>query len=92
MIDSYVSESNNFRIKVKTDFNFDQSNPLIFQYLFRHIVLITNKGDVAAQLLSRKWNIKNAKNDLKFVEGPGVIGKQPYLEPNQLFVYSSFCA
>ena len=91
MIDSYISENNNFRIEVKTDFDFDQSNPLNFQYLFRYTILITNVGDVAAQLLSRKWNIKDAKNELKFVEGPGVIGKQPYLEPNQSFEYSSFC-
>jgi ApaG protein len=91
MIDSYISENNNFRIEVKTDFDFDQSNPLNFQYLFRYTILITNVGDVAAQLLSRKWNIKDAKNDIKFVEGPGVIGKQPYLEPNQSFEYSSFC-
>lgn len=91
MIDSYISENNNFRIEVKTDFDFDQSNPLNFQYLFRYTILITNIGDVAAQLLSRKWNIKDAKNELKFVEGPGVIGKQPYLEPNQSFEYSSFC-
>lgn len=91
MVDSYISENNNFRIEVKTDFDFEQSNPINFQYLFRYTILITNIGDVAAQLLSRKWNIKDAKNQLKFVEGPGVIGKQPYLEPNQSFEYSSFC-
>lgn len=91
MVDSYISENNNFRIEVKTDFDFEQSNPLNFQYLFRYTIVITNIGDVAAQLLSRKWNIKDAKNQLKFVEGPGVIGKQPYLEPNQSFEYSSFC-
>jgi ApaG protein len=91
MIDSYISENNNFRIEVKTDFDFDQSNPLNFQYLFKYTILIINKGDVAAQLLSRKWNIKDAKNELKFVEGPGVIGQQPYLEPAQSFEYSSFC-
>lgn len=91
MADSYISENNNFRIEVKTDFDFDQSNPLNFQYLYRYTISITNIGDVAAQLLSRKWNIKDAKNELKFVEGPGVIGKQPYFEPGESFEYSSFC-
>ena len=91
MSEKFISENNNFRIEVKTNFDFDQSNPLNFQYLFRYTILITNKGDVSAQLLSRKWNIKDAKNDVKLVEGPGVIGQQPHFEPGQSFEYSSFC-
>ena len=91
MTDSYISENNNFRVEVNTDFDFDQSNPLNFKYLFRYTITIINKGDVSAQLLSRKWNIKDAKNDVKFVEGPGVIGQQPHLKPGESFEYSSFC-
>jgi ApaG protein len=91
MTASYISENNNFRIEVKTDFDFDQSNPLNFQYLFRYTITIINKGEVSAQLLSRKWNIKDAKNDVKLVEGPGVIGQQPHLKPGESFEYSSFC-
>src|SRR5687767_8991672 len=91
MSDKYISENNNFRIEVKTNFDFDQSNPLSFQYLFRYTILITNTGDVSAQLLSRKWSIKDAKNEVKFVEGSGVIGQQPEFEPGQSFEYSSFC-
>lgn len=91
MSDKYISENNNFRIEVKTEFDFDQSNPLNFQYLFRYTITIVNTGTVSAQLLSRKWNIKDAKNDVKFVEGPGVIGEQPHFESGQSFEYSSFC-
>ncbi len=91
MNEVYVSENNGFKIEIKTDFDFDQSNPLNFQYLFRYTILITNIGEVAAQLLSRKWNIKDGKGDVKFVEGSGVIGQQPFLEPGQSFEYSSFC-
>lgn len=91
MSEKYISENNNFRIEVKTNFDFDQSNPLNFQYLFRYTILITNKGDVSAKLLSRKWNIKDSKNDVKIVEGPGVIGQQPDFGPGQSFEYSSFC-
>lgn len=91
MTDSFRTENNGFLVEVKTDFDFDQSNPLNFQYLFRYTILITNTGEVAAQLLSRKWNIRDAKGDVKIVEGPGVIGQQPYFEPGQSFEYSSFC-
>lgn len=91
MSDCYISQNNDFRIEVKTNFDFDQSNPLNFQYLFRYTILITNQGEVAAQLLSRKWNIRDEKGEVKLVEGPGVIGQQPYFEPGQSFEYSSFC-
>lgn len=91
MSDSFVSENNNFRIEVRTFFDFDQSNPLNYHYLFKYTILITNQGTVPAQLLSRKWNIKDGKGELKFVEGPGVIGQTPYFEPGSAFEYSSFC-
>jgi ApaG protein len=87
----FVSESNGFRIAVKTAFDFDQSNPLQFNYLFRYTILITNIGNRSAQLISRKWNIKDERGDLKFVEGPGVIGQNPSFRPGDAFEYSSFC-
>jgi ApaG protein len=91
MSQRYISENHDFRVEITTFFDFDQSNPINFQYLFRYDILIVNNGEVSAQLLSRKWNIKNAKQEIKIVEGPGVIGQQPQLEPGQSFEYSSFC-
>ena len=38
----FVSESNGFRIEITTDFDFDQSNPMQFQYLFRYNISIKN--------------------------------------------------
>lgn len=91
MSNPFISISNNFRIEVKTEFDFDQSNPLQFQYLFRYTILIINTGDQSAQLISRKWNIKDAKGQLKYVEGPGVIGATPFFKPGESFEYQSFC-
>lgn len=87
----YISQNNDFRIEVITSFDFDQSNPLNYQYLFKYTVLITNLGETTAQLLSRRWSIKDAKGEVKFVEGPGVIGHTPTFKPGQAFEYSSFC-
>jgi ApaG protein len=86
----FVSTNNDFRIEVKTEFDFDQSNPLQFHYLFRYTILITNMGTVGAQLLSRKWNIKDGRGEIKFVEGPGVIGLTPFFGPGESFEYTSF--
>ena len=87
----FVSESNGFRIEITTEFDFDQSNPMQFQYLFRYNIMIKNIGKKTAQLISRKWNIKNAKGSVNLVEGPGVIGKTPNFAPGETFEYSSFC-
>lgn len=87
----FVSISNNFKIEIKTAFDFEQSNPLQFQYLFSYKILITNTGEIPAQLVSRKWNIKDAKGVVKYVEGPGVIGATPYFRPGDSFEYESFC-
>ncbi len=87
----FVSISNKFKIEVNTNFEFDQSNPLQFHYLFSYTILITNTGEVPAQLISRKWNIKDGKGELKHVEGPGVIGQTPFLKPGESFEYQSFC-
>ena len=87
----FISISNNFKIEIKTAFDFEQSNPLQFQYLFSYKILITNTGEVPAQLVSRKWNIKDAKGTVKYVEGPGVIGATPYFKPGDSFEYESFC-
>ena len=91
MSDTFISQSHDFKIEVKTEFDFDQSNPINFQYLFRYTILITNIGEVSAQLLSRKWNIKDARGEIKIVEGPGVVGNQPFFEAGQCFEYTSFC-
>lgn len=87
----FVSISNSFKIEVKTEFDFDQSNPMQYQYLFKYTILITNTGNTSAQLISRKWNIKDGKGFVKYVEGPGVIGETPKFRPGESFEYESFC-
>lgn len=86
----FVSTNNDFRIEVKTDFDFEQSSPLQFHYLFSYTILIVNIGNKSAKLVSRKWFIKDAKGEVRVVEGPGVIGQTPNFEPGESFEYSSF--
>ena len=69
----------------------DRSSPREQQYLFAYHVTITNVGSEAAQLLSRHWIITNADGEVQEVDGPGVVGEQPVLEPGASFDYTSFC-
>lgn len=58
---------------------------------FSYRICITNVGDEPAQLLTRAWLIINANGAEQNVEGEGVVGYTPYLEPGQSFEYTSYC-
>lgn len=87
----FISMSHQFEIQVRTEFDFEQSNPMLFHYLFKYTINIKNLGERSAQLISRKWFIKDNNQKMNLVEGPGVIGKTPYFKPGDAFEYESFC-
>ncbi len=43
------------------------------------------------QLVTRHWIITDATGHVEEVRGPGVVGEQPVLEPEQSFEYTSGC-
>jgi ApaG protein len=79
------------RIQVFPDYLPDQSAPDQKQFFFSYRVLITNEGERWAKLLSRHWTIINADGDRQEVEGPGVVGHVPELNPGESFEYTSSC-
>ena len=77
------------RIQVATTFVDDQSEPEADRYVFAYTIRITNNGDVAARLMSRHWVITDANGKVQEVNGDGVVGEQPHLDPGEEFEYSS---
>lgn len=69
----------------------EQSDPDRDFYYFTYHVEITNRGERTVQLLSRHWVITDGQNRTQEVNGPGVVGQQPILEPGQDFQYTSAC-
>ena len=78
-----------FRVNVAPRFLPEQSSPEQDMFVFSYTVTITNTGEVSAQLISRTWNINDAKGHTERVKGLGVIGQQPLLQPGQSFEYTS---
>ena len=78
-------------ISVKTSYYAPQSNPLANQYFFVYEVIITNKSEFTVQLLSRHWDITDGFGKQRTVDGEGVVGETPVLEPTEFFVYNSGC-
>ncbi|MCB9778425.1 MAG: Co2+/Mg2+ efflux protein ApaG [Alphaproteobacteria bacterium] len=79
------------RVRVLPHFLPDQSSPATGLWVHAYQVTIENLGDEAVQLVSRHWVITNGEGEEQHVEGPGVVGEQPVLEPGQTFVYVSGC-
>jgi ApaG protein len=50
-----------------------------------------NRGQETVQLLCREWFIHEGNGQVGHVEGEGVVGEKPILEPGQIYRYSSFC-
>jgi ApaG protein len=78
-------------IDVQSHYLAEQSNPSEDQFVFAYHVKITNQGEIAAQVISRHWVIKNAMGQVEEISGLGLVGRQPFLQPGQSFEYSSGC-
>lgn len=77
------------RIQVSTNYVDDQSEPDSDRYVFAYTITISNSGDIAARLISRHWIITDSNGKVQEVNGDGVVGEQPYLNPGEEFRYSS---
>jgi ApaG protein len=77
------------RIEVESEYLPDHSNRET--YTFAYHVRISNLGQETAQLVSREWIITDGDGNVERVEGPGVVGEFPQLDPGEAFEYTSFC-
>ena len=78
-----------FSVEVFPQYLPEQSSPEQGLYLFAYTITITNTGSIAAQLISRTWNVNDANGHTEKVKGLGVVGQQPLLKPGQAFEYTS---
>ena len=86
---SKTSSAYQFRVEVFPQYLPQQSAPQNALYVFAYTITITNTGKVAAQLISRTWNVNDANGHTEKVKGLGVIGQQPLLQPGEAFEYTS---
>ena len=81
----------NVRVHVESEFAPGRSSPAENKWFFLYTIRITNEGAETVQLLSRHWIITDAMGEVREIRGPGVVGKQPVLEPGESFEYTSGC-
>ncbi len=79
------------KISVETEFQPEYSDPTQSHFVFTYRISIENNSEFTIQLLRRHWYIHDASSKLTEVEGMGVVGQQPTLEPGQIHQYVSGC-
>lgn len=58
-------------------------------HAFVYYLTIHNDSSRAVRLLGRKWLVANADGTRLVIEGDGIVGATPRLEPGQHFSYNS---
>ena len=88
----YEAVTDGIKVSVTPYFLEDQSSPVENHYVWAYQISIENLGEETVRLLNRFWRITNAIGQIEEVEGPGVVGEQPVLEPGDSFQYTSGAA
>ncbi|NOR52297.1 MAG: Co2+/Mg2+ efflux protein ApaG [Gammaproteobacteria bacterium] len=84
-----MSDEREITVNAVSQYLENQSDPSNSHFAFSYTITLTNSGQVAAQLRSRRWLITDANNQIQEVIGEGVIGEFPYLKPGESYQYSS---
>jgi ApaG protein len=79
------------RVSVVTEYQSEYSNPRQAHFVFTYKVIIENHSENTIKLLRRHWTIHDSNGIVREVEGEGVVGQQPVLEPGEVHEYVSGC-
>jgi ApaG protein len=79
------------KVSVDTIYQPEYSNPANEHFMFAYRVKIENMGEYSVQLMNRHWTIFDSNGTKRDVEGEGVVGQQPVIEPGNNHEYVSGC-
>ena len=57
---------------------------------FAYFIHIINGSTKTVTILARKWILKDGAGEVVVVEGSGVVGETPKLQPGEKFSYNSY--
>src|SRR5262245_45154736 len=78
-------------VRVAVNFLPEQSRIEAGKWFWVYHIRIENDSEHTVQLLTRHWRITDGRGMVNLVEGDGVVGEQPVLQPGQSHDYVSGC-
>ena len=84
---SMISEG--VKVTVETFYQPDYSNPLQSEFMFAYRINIENHNSFPVKLHRRHWKIFDSNGTYRDVEGEGVVGVHPILQPGENYHYVS---
>lgn len=78
-------------VRVAVNFLPEQSRIEAGKWFWVYHIRIENNSDRTVQLLTRHWRITDGNGEIDHVEGDGVVGEQPVLNPGRSHDYVSGC-
>lgn len=91
LIFPYAATTHHITVRVAPRYLADQSDPDAPRHVWSYHVRIENHGPETVQLMTRHWVITDSDGRTEIVDGPGVIGQQPLIDPGSAFDYVSGC-
>ncbi|AXJ02020.1 ApaG protein [Cyclonatronum proteinivorum] len=88
---TYTEISNDVKVSVKPVFIENESDIISGKYVYAYFITIENIGPDPIKLLTRYWHISDSTGDVYEIEGEGVIGRQPVIQPGKSHSYNSYC-
>lgn len=89
MSSNYSCETHKILVNVDPKFLASESHPDQSEYVWAYRVEIKNMGSEAVQLRRRHWVITDSLGRVIEVEGQGVVGEEPIIDPGSVFEYTS---
>ena len=74
----------------KVAYHPEAETPADRPHCFVYFITIHNDTDLAVTIRARKWVVTNERGEVMALEGEGVVGQTPVIEPGEAFEYNSY--
>lgn len=87
----YAETTQDITVRVSVAYLAEQSEPERGRWFWAYHIRIENRREAPVQLLTRRWHITDGRGSSHTVEGEGVVGAQPVIQPEGSYDYVSGC-
>lgn len=90
MGDKFISQiTEGISVQVETFYKPEHNEQIVEEHLFAYRITIENLSEFPIKLHARHWEIMDANGSHRIVDGEGVVGEQPIINPGEQFQYVS---